>query len=42
VINAATGVPIVFTRGAPGQTPDISITCQLSRVTFADGAAGEF
>jgi hypothetical protein len=41
-INAQTGIPIAFVGGAPGQTPDVTITFQVSRVTLSDIAAGKF
>jgi hypothetical protein len=41
-INASTGVPVSFSGGTPGQTPSVTITYQVSRVTLADIAAGKF
>jgi hypothetical protein len=41
-INASTGVPVSFAGGAPGQTPSVTITYQVSRVTVANIAAGSF
>jgi len=41
-INASTGVPVSFAGGAPGQTPSVTITYQVSRVTMASIAAGNF
>jgi hypothetical protein len=39
-INASTGVPVSFAGGTPGQTPSVTITYQVSRVTLANIAAG--
>jgi len=39
-IGADTGIPILFAGGAPGHTPDVTITYQVSRVTLSDIAAG--
>jgi acyl-coenzyme A thioesterase PaaI-like protein len=41
-INATTGIPVSFAGGAPGQTPEASVTYQVSRVTLSDIAAGKF
>lgn len=41
-INASTGVPVSFAGGTPGQTPSVTITYQVSRVTLANIAAGNF
>ena len=41
IINANTGIPIDFTGGARGQTPDVTITYQVSRVALSDIAAGK-
>jgi len=41
-INASTGVPVSFAGGTPGQTPSVTITYQVSRVTLANIAAGDF
>jgi hypothetical protein len=41
-INAQTGVPMGFTGGTPGQTPGVTVTYQISRVTVSDIAAGKF
>ncbi|MHB1210395.1 MAG: hypothetical protein ACYC1I_11930 [Acidimicrobiales bacterium] len=39
-INASTGVPVSFTGGTSGQTPSVTVTYQVSRVTMANIAAG--
>jgi hypothetical protein len=41
-INASTGVPVSFAGGTPGQTPSVIVTYQVSRVTLANIAAGNF
>jgi hypothetical protein len=41
-INASTGVPVLFAGGTPGQTPSVIVTYQVSRVTLANIAAGNF
>lgn len=41
IINAKTGLPIQFTGGTPGRTPDVTTTYQVSRVTVASIAAGQ-
>jgi len=41
-INASTGVPVSFAGGTPGQTPSVTVTFQVSRVTLASIAAGNF
>ena len=41
-LNASTGIPLEFTDGPVGQTPDSTTTYQVSRVTVADIAAGKF
>jgi hypothetical protein len=41
-INAATGVPVGFVGGTPGQTPGVTVTYRVSRVTLSDIAAGQF
>jgi hypothetical protein len=41
-INASTGVPVSFAGGTPGQTPSVTVTYQVSRVTLANIAAGDF
>jgi hypothetical protein len=41
-INASTGIPVSFAGGTPGQTPSVTITYQVSRVTLANIAAGDF
>lgn len=41
-INATTGVPVSFTGGVPGQTPGVTVTYQVSRVSMANIAAGRF
>ena len=41
-LNASTGVPLEYTDGLVGQTPDSTTTYQVSRVTVADIAAGKF
>ncbi len=41
-INASTGVPVSFAGGTPGQVPSVTITYQVSRVTLASIAAGNF
>jgi hypothetical protein len=41
-INASTGVPVSFVGGTPGQTPSVTVTYQVSRVTLANIAAGNF
>ena len=40
-INATTGVPVSFAGGAPGQTPEVTVGYQVSRVTLSDIAAGK-
>jgi hypothetical protein len=42
VINAQTGIPDSFQGGAPGQTPGVTVTYQVSRVTTSAIAAGQF
>jgi hypothetical protein len=42
VLNAQTGVPVSFQGGAPGQTPGVTVSYQVSRVTTASIAAGQF
>jgi len=41
-IDANTGVPVSFAGGTPGQTPSVTISYQVSRVTVANIAAGNF
>jgi hypothetical protein len=41
-LNASTGVPLKYTNGAVGKTPDSTTTYKVSRVTVADIAAGKF
>jgi hypothetical protein len=41
-INASTGIPVSFAGGTVGQTPSVSITYQVSRVTLANIAAANF
>jgi hypothetical protein len=41
-INARTGIPIEFTGGGVGKTPDVTVTYKISRVTLAAIAAGRF
>ena len=41
-INASTGVPVSFAGGTPGQTPSVTVTYQVSRVTLDNIAAGNF
>jgi hypothetical protein len=41
-INAASGVPVSFAGGTPGQTPSVTVTYEISRVTLSDVAAGDF
>ena len=42
MLNASTGVPLKYTDGTVGKTPDTTTTYQVSRVTVADIAAGKF
>lgn len=41
-ISADSGIPILFTGGTPGQTPGVTTTFQVSRVTLSNIAAGRF
>jgi hypothetical protein len=41
VIGAKTGIPVTFTGGVPGHTPDVTVTYQVTRVTLAAIAAGQ-
>jgi hypothetical protein len=41
VIGARTGVPVTFTGGVPGKTPDVTVTYQVTRVTLSKLAAGQ-
>ena len=41
-LNARTGVPLEYTDGQVGKTPDSTTTYKVSRVTLADIAAGKF
>ena len=41
-LNASTGIPIEFTSGAAGKTPDVTETYKVSRVTIAAIADGKF
>ena len=41
-LNASTGVPLEYTDGPVGKTPDSTTTYKVSRVTVADIAAGKF
>ncbi len=41
-LNASTGVPLEYTDGAVGKTPESTTTYKVSRVTVADIAAGRF
>ncbi|MGD0705315.1 MAG: hypothetical protein ABSA02_36195 [Trebonia sp.] len=41
-LNASTGIPLEYTDGLVGQTPDSTTTYQVSRVTVADIEAGKF
>jgi len=37
-INATSGVPVSFAGGTPGQTPSVTVTYEISRVTMSDMA----
>jgi hypothetical protein len=39
-INASTGVPVSFAGGTPGQTPSVTVSYEVSRVTMANIASG--
>jgi len=41
-INADTGIPVAFAGGSTGQKPNVTIAYQVSRVTLAAIAAGNF
>jgi hypothetical protein len=41
-LNARTGVPLEYTDGQVGKTPDSATTYKVSRVTLAAIAAGKF
>jgi hypothetical protein len=41
-LNASTGIPLEYTDGAVGKTPDSTTIYQVSRVTVADIVAGKF
>jgi hypothetical protein len=41
-LNATTGVPLEYTDGAVGKTPDSTTTYEVSRVTVANILAGKF
>lgn len=41
-IDATSGVPVSFAGGIPGQTPGVTVTYAISRVTMSDMAAGNF
>jgi hypothetical protein len=41
-LNASTGVPLKYTDGTVGKTPETTTTYKVSRVTVADIAAGKF
>ena len=41
-LNANTGVPLKYTDGAVGKTPESTTTYTVSRVTVAAIAAGKF
>lgn len=41
-IDAATGVPVAFAGGTPGQVPSVTVAYQISRVTMSDMSAGNF
>jgi hypothetical protein len=41
-LNASTGVPLKYTDGTVGKTPDTTTTYRVSRVTVAAIAAGKF
>lgn len=41
-IDASSGVPVSFFGGTPGETPDVTETYEISRVTMSDIAAGNF
>jgi hypothetical protein len=41
-IDAATGVPVSFAGGTPGQVPSVTVAYEISRVTMSDMAAGNF
>lgn len=41
-LNASTGVPLKYTDGPVGKTPDSTTIYKVSRVTVADIAAGKF
>jgi len=41
VIGAKSGIPVTFTGGVPGHTPDVTVTYQVTRVTLAGIAAGK-
>lgn len=42
VVNAQSGIPESFQGGAPGQTPGVTVSYQVSRVTTSAIAAGQF
>ena len=41
-VDAASGIPVAFAGGNSGQTPSVTISYDVSRVTLADVAAGRF
>lgn len=41
-LDAATGIPVSFAGGAPGQPPSTLVTYQVSRVSVAEVAQGHF
>jgi hypothetical protein len=41
-IDAASGIPVSFAGGNPGQTPSVTVSYDVTRVTLADVAAGRF
>lgn len=41
-LNASTGIPLEYTDGTVGKTPDTTTTYRVSRVTVAAIAAGKF
>ncbi|HEV3382751.1 MAG TPA: hypothetical protein VG142_17450 [Trebonia sp.] len=41
-LNATTGIPVQYTAGVPGKTPDAKVAYKVSRVTVAAIAAGKF
>jgi hypothetical protein len=41
-INATTGIPMSLTGGAPGQSPNATVSYQVTRVTLSNIAAGKY